>query len=610
MQELDDIRLLREYAEAGSEAAFATLVERHVDRVYSVALRHAGNGHRAEEITQAVFVILAGKARSLRRGVILEGWLYQTARLTAVTQIRSEIRRANRERKAFVQTTSDENEPDEWSQMAPLLDGALAGLNEQDRNAVVLRFFYGKSLREVGAALGASEDSARMRVNRALEKLRQYFFKLGVTSTTGMIAGAMSAHSVQAAPAALAKMATAAALAKGAAGSGSALVMGKGVLKVMTWTKMQTTIVGAVIVALAAYSVMEHQTRVRLREQNESLQRKMAEMQTANEQMAKSSSRATARVQVLQVANTTMALPATNSSTTNLYTRFKGGIPHLTTQQLEAFLQANGRKVSTLLAAYRTGKDLDLLREAMAKYPNDRQVAFEAATSPWLSEDEKRPWLKAFEQAAPNNALAYYLSAMDDLKSDQKDAAIRELAGSAGRSFDDYTQIRKEDDVDAYLSAGYSVAEARVGSSVLMPQLDTVKKLGAQLVDLANSYNQGGDAASAQAVLQMAFGLGQTLDNAGPTSPTITQLLGFAIEKMALEKMDPNAVVGTNGQTVQDELNRIAQTRQTIKDLKNVVEPLMPNVTDQDMVNYANRVALFGETAAMQWVVSKYGQQQ
>jgi RNA polymerase sigma factor (sigma-70 family) len=99
MQELDDIALLREYLEHASEEAFATLVTRHVNKVYSVALRHTRNPHQAEEITQAVFVLLAKKARHLGKGVVLSGWLYQTARLTAVTFIRSEIRRARRDRR-------------------------------------------------------------------------------------------------------------------------------------------------------------------------------------------------------------------------------------------------------------------------------------------------------------------------------------------------------------------------------------------------------------------------------------------------------------------------------------------------------------------------------
>jgi RNA polymerase sigma factor (sigma-70 family) len=570
-------------------------------------LRRAGNVHQAEEITQAVFVILATKAGRLRRGVILEGWLYQTARLTTVTHIRSEIRRAHREQKAFMQTTSNENEADAWSQMAPLLDGALADLNERDRNAVVLRFFYGKSLREIGVALGASEDSARMRVQRALEKLRQYFFKRGVTSTTAIIAGVITANSVQAAPMALAKMATAAALAKGAVGSASTLAMAKGALKIMAWSK--TTIVGAVIVGLAAYSVMEHQARVRLREQNEALQRQMADVRKENDQLAASSSRATARLQGLQLANTSAALPATNSSTTNLYTRFKGGVEWLTPQQLDAFLQANGRSASTLLAAYRTGKDMALLREALAKYPNDPHVTFEAVTCPWLSDDEKRPWLKAFEQAAPDNALAYYLSAVDDFKTGRTDDAIHELSSVAGKHFDDYTQTREQDNVDAFIAAGYSSAEAQTASStsLLIPQVTSMKQLGLQLVDLANNYSQAGDSASAQAVLQMALNLGQTLEGSGATSCTMT---GFAVEKMALEKMNPNAAIGGNGQTVQDELNRIAQTGQTFRDLRSATELLLPTLTNEEMVNYINREALFGGTAAMQWVVNKYGKPQ
>ena len=112
MQELDDTALLREYVERNSEEAFAALVTRHVNKVYSVALRLTGNPHSAEEITQAVFVILAKKSRQLGKRVILSGWLYQTARLTAMTFIRGGIRRARREQEAYMQTALNENESD------------------------------------------------------------------------------------------------------------------------------------------------------------------------------------------------------------------------------------------------------------------------------------------------------------------------------------------------------------------------------------------------------------------------------------------------------------------------------------------------------------------
>jgi RNA polymerase sigma factor (sigma-70 family) len=262
MQELDDITLLREYAERDSEAAFAALVTRHVNKVYSVALRHTGNPHSAEEITQAVFVILARKSRQLGKRVILSGWLYQTARLTAVTFIRGGIRRARREQEACMQTALNKNESETWMQIAPLLDAAMAGLNETDRHAVVLRFFDGKSLREVGTALGANEEAAKKRVSRALEKLRAFFAQRGVNSTTAIIAGAISANSVQAAPVALAKSVTAIAVAKGTTASGSTLTLIKGALKIMAWTKAKTAILADAVVILAASTttlVVHHQ---------------------------------------------------------------------------------------------------------------------------------------------------------------------------------------------------------------------------------------------------------------------------------------------------------------------------------------------------------------
>jgi len=242
MQALDDIALLREFAEHDSELAFAEIVARHVGKVYSVALRHTRNPHQAEDITQAVFVIFARKARSFSRRVVLSGWLYQTARLTAVTFIRGEIRRAQREQEAIMQTSTNANEPDFWPQIAPLLDEALAGLGEKDRNAVVLRFFDGKSMKDVGSALGGSEDAAKMRVNRAVEKLRSFFSIRGVALSGAAIVGTVSANSVQAAPAGLAKSATFIAMAKGSMTTASISTLVKGTMKIMTWIKVKTAI--------------------------------------------------------------------------------------------------------------------------------------------------------------------------------------------------------------------------------------------------------------------------------------------------------------------------------------------------------------------------------
>ena len=143
---------------------------------------------------------------------------------------------------------------DVWAQIAPLLDTALAGLSEKERTVIVLRFFENKSLTQVGRAVGANEDAARMRVNRALEKLRRFFLKRGLAATTTLIAGAISTNAVQAAPTLLTKSITATVVAAGAATSGSTLTLGA--LKIMAWTKVKTVIISAMVIAGAATSLV------------------------------------------------------------------------------------------------------------------------------------------------------------------------------------------------------------------------------------------------------------------------------------------------------------------------------------------------------------------
>jgi RNA polymerase sigma factor (sigma-70 family) len=252
MQDWADMELLRAYVRQDSDEAFAALVTRYVNLVYSAAMRKTGHPDAAGEITQAVFILLARKARGLGRETVLSGWLYQTARLTAANYLRTEIRRARREQEAYMQSPVHETEAELWPQILPLLEDAMGRLGEKDRNAIALRFFEGRNFKEVGASLGTGEDAAKMRVNRALEKLRQFFIRRGVSSTAAIIAGALSAHSVQAAPVTLAPAVTAVALAKGAAVGGSTLTLVKGALKLMAWTKVKTAVVVGVAALLAS----------------------------------------------------------------------------------------------------------------------------------------------------------------------------------------------------------------------------------------------------------------------------------------------------------------------------------------------------------------------
>jgi uncharacterized protein (TIGR03435 family) len=244
--------LLRQYAENHSDAAFTALVERHLNLVYSVALRQTGDPHDAQEIAQAVFIILARKAGSLRHDKALSSWLFQTTRLAANNFIRSGIRRLRREQEAYMQSLLNEPTDDNWRRIAPMLDAAVGALAEKDRRAILLRFYEGRNLQEIGAVLGASEDAAEKRVSRALEKLRKIFLKRGVDSTTAAIAGTMSVNFIQAAPEGLGATISAVALAKGAAASTSTLTLMKGALKIMAWTKAKSAIAACAVVLIVA----------------------------------------------------------------------------------------------------------------------------------------------------------------------------------------------------------------------------------------------------------------------------------------------------------------------------------------------------------------------
>jgi RNA polymerase sigma factor (sigma-70 family) len=249
----DDMELVRDYAARQSESAFATLVSRYTSLVYSAALRQVRSPQLAEEVTQVVFILLARKAHSLNANTILPSWLYRTACYVSGSALKGELRRQHREQEAYMQSTLNETPSDSaWKQLSPLLDEAMLRLNQADRDALVLRFFEGRSLSEIGVALGASEDAAKKRVARAVEKLRGFFTKRGVVVPAAVFTTAIASHSVQAAPAALAKTITTVAVVKGATVSGSTLTLIQGALKVMAWTQAKIAIAVAAGVLLAA----------------------------------------------------------------------------------------------------------------------------------------------------------------------------------------------------------------------------------------------------------------------------------------------------------------------------------------------------------------------
>lgn len=197
-----DSQLLRNFVHGKSQEAFTELVRRHLDLVYSAALRTARSPQSAEEISQSVFTDLARAADKLKPDTILTAWLYQVTRRTAIDVVRRESRRQARERIAVEMAAM--NTATDWTHIEPLLDEAMETLDETDRAAILLRYFENQSLREVGQNLGTSDDAAQKRVSRAVEKLREAFAKNKITIGAGSLGILISANAVQAAPAGLA----------------------------------------------------------------------------------------------------------------------------------------------------------------------------------------------------------------------------------------------------------------------------------------------------------------------------------------------------------------------------------------------------------------------
>jgi len=199
---IDSNELLRAFAERGDEHAFRELVERYTNLVYSTALRRVGgDSHLAEDITQTVFIDLARKADALQNHAALGGWLYRHTCFTASKALRSERRRTGREQEVFaMQSIDDSGEEAIWRAMQPLLDEGLESLGEKDRDAVVMRFLERHPFRAVGAALNTTEDAARVRVDRALEKLRGFFLRRGVTLSIAALSSVLLERTVHAAP--------------------------------------------------------------------------------------------------------------------------------------------------------------------------------------------------------------------------------------------------------------------------------------------------------------------------------------------------------------------------------------------------------------------------
>ncbi len=281
MKMTTDLDLLREYAQRGSEKAFAMLVTRHLDLVYSAALRQVKSSQLAEDIAQSVFTDLARNAQQLKPDTVLAAWLYQVTRRTALNVSRGEARRQAREQIAVELADMNATSSD-WTQIEPWLDEAMETLDEPDRAAILLRYFENKNLRDVGKTLGVGEDAAQKRVSRAVERLREFFSKRNVTIGASGLVVLISSNAVQAAPIGLIAMISTAVSLAGTAIQTSAAIAAT---KTISMTALQKTLITAAFLVVTGSGIFEAHQASTLRHEVKTLQRQQAPLTEASERM-------------------------------------------------------------------------------------------------------------------------------------------------------------------------------------------------------------------------------------------------------------------------------------------------------------------------------------
>lgn len=273
--DMDDHELLREFVQDRSEEAFSRLVQRHLGMVFSAARRMVGDEHLAQDVTQNVFTTLAQKARGIRPPQVVAGWLYNTARHLAMHAVRGERRRREREEAAVAMQSHETNA--DTDRVIEQLEPAMAELDADDRDTLVLRYLEDRNLREVGAEFGISEDAARMRANRALEKLRVVLGRRGVSVTSVLLGTALMSGTSSAVPTGLVSAITTTALA--------GTILTAATITTMNWinAKAVTAIIGAAVVAGTSTYLVKQSEANRLRDENQKLLAQQATLAADNE---------------------------------------------------------------------------------------------------------------------------------------------------------------------------------------------------------------------------------------------------------------------------------------------------------------------------------------
>jgi len=413
---MSDLELLREYAEHHSERAFTELVSRHLNLVHSTALRVVGEAHLAQDVAQMVFLDLARKAGSLPRGTALPGWLYRSAWLSAASVLRAARRREERERKALEMAAIDASGASVWETLAPCLDEAMSQLDSGDQDALVLRFFDGCGLREVGQTLGLSEDAAQKRVSRALERLRGILARRGVKVSAGVLAPTLAANAVQAAPAGLASIIVGAAFAKAAAPAGLGFLFDKAMRLTTPRAAALTALVGLLPIGFEGHHLRDLRAeQTRLSERLAQARQTLSGLQSQDAVLAQRIGRNDDAIRQLEARAVIAAAPAPTPAAGAL-PAYVGVPKELVTQSKKTWWLMRDWQLSPLLVQVlgMRPEEVAAVNQTLSRLVSDVQTMQEARVTPsaertlgadwWRTELQTREF-RSFNLTACTNEL-------------------------------------------------------------------------------------------------------------------------------------------------------------------------------------------------------------
>lgn len=580
---LSDLQHLQRYATTGDAHAFRELVQAHGAMVHATALRVTRDAAAAQDVAQETFLELARKAGGITQSVA--AWLHRVAWNRACDAVRRETTR-NRIEEAMAESWNTDREAT-WPEIEPHLDEALNELPQELRDVLVLYFLEGQTQAELARHLGKNQSNVSRRIERGVSAMREALKSRGVICGGGL-ATLVSARSAQAMPPALAASLGKLSL-SGAGLPAAATVSSFSILTTTLITMTSTAKILLVVSAAVSIPLAWWMGNARVSH----LPPRTSAVPTQVKRPAVPAPKVPTLPQAKEVAATA---PSQAAGPLSQLFKDNGKRLKLSATQLKAYLSKNGRNAESLLAAMRLTGDIAFLQEAAQRFPNDAAVQTEVALRSGVAAERRRA-IDAMKALDPENALGDHLSALDHFRNGHIEEAYGDLITAAGKTrFDDHALQAQQSAEEAYLTAGFSPVQAKAAAMIGLQrrQIEPMRELSKQLTNLQQGYTAANDAGSAESVRQMGEALGRQMQSSA--SYLIDELVGINIENQFLPVSD--------GGVRQKELQQCVGAIRTLGSSPQW-KALMEGNDTAEITLYLDRLKLYGEAAAIQWLMQR-----